>query len=100
MKCNTLEGFPVSSREFLDPKKNPGCGGCYPPVYLDDMVLYNGDEGGVVPDLSTFAPHQLEAVEYYKSAAQTPLKYSRLNSQCGVLVLHSRRTFGGTKQPD
>ena len=44
-----------------------------------------------VPNINRFSPMDLEAVEYYASAAQTPARYSGLNSQCGVLVLHTRR---------
>jgi len=88
--CTQLEGSTVRDRDLSDPKKNPGCG-CFAPIWLDDFLLYSGDERGLVPDINRISPATIEAIEYYKSAAQAPLKYSRLNSQCGVLVLHSRR---------
>jgi hypothetical protein len=34
----------------------------------------------------------IEAVEYYSSPAQTPSMYNRLNSTCGVFVIHTRRS--------
>ncbi len=68
----------------------PDCG-CFAQVYLDDVPLFTGRENGEVPDINRFSPGQLEAVEYYASAAQTPGKYNGLNSTCGVLVLHTRR---------
>jgi hypothetical protein len=61
-------------------------------VYLDG-VLMNGSKQPTEPfDLSTVAPEQLEAVEWYASPSQTPLQYGRSGSQCGVLVLWTRRT--------
>ena len=98
LKCSFLEGREVKDEDRDNPDKNPGCG-CYAQVYLDEMPLYRGEQGGVVPDLSMIAPSSIEAVEYYKSAAQTPMKYSRLNSQCGVLVLHTRRYAPTKKDP-
>jgi hypothetical protein len=65
---------------------------CYALVYLDG-VLMNGSKQPTEPfDLSTVAPEQLEAVEWYASPSQTPLQYSRSGSQCGVLVLWTRRS--------
>ena len=65
---------------------------CFVQVYLDEMPLYRGGDGGIVPDINRFSPAEIEAIEYYAGPAQTPLKYSKLNSQCGVLVIHTRRT--------
>jgi hypothetical protein len=42
-------------------------------------------------DISMIAPEQVEAVEFYAGPAQTPLKYSRMGSNCGVLVIWTRR---------
>ena len=95
--CTTLEGYPVREADRNDPKKNPGCG-CFAQVWLDDVLLFSGDERGEVPDINRLAPSSFEAIEYYQSAAQTPMRYSRLNSECGVLVLHTRRTPGSVKR--
>ena len=96
-KCAFVEGREVPQQD-LRSTKNPGCG-CFAQVYLDDVVLYSGEEGRVVPDINFIAVQSLEGIEFYKGASQTPPKYSRLNSQCGVLVLHTRRTPGVVKQP-
>ena len=66
--------------------------GCYAAVYLDNLPVFTGTEHSEVPDINRFLPSELEAVEYYASAAQTPVKYSNLNTRCGVLVLHTRRS--------
>jgi hypothetical protein len=55
------------------------------------MPLYTGP-GGIVPDINSFSPAEIEAIEFYTGPAQTPVKYSRLDSHCGVLVIHTRRT--------
>ena len=46
------------------------------------------------PQLS---PDQVEAIEYYSGPASTPMRYSRQNSNCGVIVIHTRRTLDKTK---
>jgi hypothetical protein len=66
---------------------------CYALVYLDG-VLMNGNKEPTEPfDLSTIAPEQIEAVEWYAGPAQTPLKYSRMGSPCGVLVIWRRQSY-------
>jgi hypothetical protein len=71
---------------------------CYAQVYLDNIPLYRGPgDNAPVPNLRQYAPEQIEAIEYYASPAQTPVKYQTLNSPCGVLVMHTRRWFGDSK---
>jgi hypothetical protein len=81
--------------------------GCYATVYLDNMRMYSPgrssgqvkrergivyDEGAVpLFDVNSIPPSSIEAVEYYAGAAQIPSKYMGLNTQCGVLVIHTRR---------
>lgn len=65
---------------------------CYAAVFLDNQPYYRGREGEVVPDLNLIAPTQIESIEYYAGPSQTPTEYARLNSQCGVLVIHTRRS--------
>jgi hypothetical protein len=33
----------------------------------------------------------IEAIEFYATGAETPMKYASLNSECGVLVIHTLR---------
>jgi len=65
---------------------------CYAHVYLDNVQIYRGTNGEPLFDLNSIAPDQIEAIEYYASRAQTPSKYVRLDSVCGVLVIHTRRS--------
>ena len=65
---------------------------CYAQVYLDAMLVYRGDPGEPLFDLNRMLPAQIEAIEFYAGPAQTPLRYSGLNSACGVLVIHTRRS--------
>jgi hypothetical protein len=69
-------------------------GACFSHVYLDKMLIYgNRERFREEPfNLNSIRIEELEAIEYYTGAAQTPLRYSKLNSNCGVLVLHTRRT--------
>jgi hypothetical protein len=64
---------------------------CYAQVYFDG-VLMNGPREPTEPfDVSTIPPHQIEAIEFYEGPAETPARYSRMGSSCGVLVLWTRR---------
>lgn len=63
---------------------------CLANVYLDRMVMY-GRPGDPPFDVNSIPPEEIEAIEYYASAAVTPLEYSTLNSACGVIVIWTRR---------
>ena len=65
--------------------------GCYARVYLDDALLNPTSPADPV-DLSTFTAKGIKAIEYYDGASQTPNQYARLNSNCGMLVIHTRRS--------
>jgi hypothetical protein len=85
---------------------------CYALVYLDDHLVFRGQKQGYPPtweplfDINSIPVAEIEAIEYYASAAQTPLKYSVLNSQCGIVVIHTLRyhpadtTSAAKKQPE
>ena len=64
---------------------------CYAMVYLDDMLMNPGRPTEPF-DVNTIAPERIEAVEWYAGPSQTPLKYAKLNSACGVLVIWTRRS--------
>lgn len=63
------------------------CDYCFPTVYLDYTRL---SSGRTVPNLGHFSPDQLEGIEIYLGAAETPMRYASGASSCGVIVLHSR----------
>jgi hypothetical protein len=63
---------------------------CYAQVWLDRMLM--NPENPTMPfDVNSIAPELVEAMEYYAGPAQTPPEYSRMNSTCGVLVIHTRK---------
>jgi hypothetical protein len=77
---------------------------CYALVYLDNNPIWRGQKFtytvprvGVVTqweplfDINSIPVASIEAIEYYSTAAETPMKYASLNSECGVLVIHSLR---------
>jgi hypothetical protein len=64
---------------------------CYALVWLDGVLMNGAIEPTEPFDISMIAPEQVEAVEFYAGPAQTPLKYSRMGSNCGVLVIWTRR---------
>jgi hypothetical protein len=64
---------------------------CYALVYVDG-VLRNGTRQPTEPyDVNEIAPERIEAMEFYSGPSQTPMKYSRAGSACGVLVIWTRR---------
>lgn len=65
---------------------------CYPQVYQDQRLVYRGDPEEPLFDVNSVHPSEIEAIEFYAGPASTPHRYSRLNSNCGVLVIHTRRT--------
>jgi hypothetical protein len=91
---------------------------CYALVYLDGHLVFRGQKfrnfthlhGQVLQweplfDINSISVSSIEAIEYYASAAETPMKYATLNSDCGVLVIHTLRfhpkdtTTAGGKPP-
>ncbi len=70
---------------------------CYALVYVDDHLVFRAMKIGQPPtweplfDINSIPVAEIEAIEYYASAAQTPTRYATLNSQCGVLVIHTIR---------
>jgi hypothetical protein len=83
---------------------------CWSQVYLNDQLVFGGkiiEETSVrtstspphrwphwepLFDISTFSAAQVEGIEYYASAAETPLRYQRNDPRCGVLVIWTRKS--------
>ena len=93
---STLAGVHItgtSPRAYVAGSRGPRSitsGTCLATVYLDRMLIY-GRPGDPPFDVNTIAPEQIEAIEYYASAAVTPMEYAALNSQCGVIVIWTRQ---------
>jgi hypothetical protein len=76
---------------------------CYALVYLDNTPIWKGQKFKVMTrqgpvaqweplfDINSIPVASIEAIEFYATAAETPMKYASLNSECGVLVIHSLR---------
>jgi hypothetical protein len=89
-----------------DLNKNAPLWDCYALVYLDDHLVWRGQKfpGGnkkvsgagiehwePLFDVNSIPVSEIEAIEYYATSAETPARYATLNSQCGVLVIHTIR---------
>ena len=81
--------FALENSSMADIRKSCGC---YVQVYLDDMPLFSRRQGEEVPNINRVPVAAIEAIEFYSGPAQTPARYSGLNANCGVLVIHTRRT--------
>jgi hypothetical protein len=64
---------------------------CFAQVYLDNVLLYGAAGGETVPDINNIPVIAIEAMEYYSGPSQAPVQFNRLNSNCGILVIHTRR---------
>lgn len=64
---------------------------CYVRVYLDNAMVYRGRPREPLFDVNSIAPAQVEAIEYYSSRMQAPARYSGSESECGVLVIWTRK---------
>jgi len=64
---------------------------CWAHVWVDG-VLQNGTREPAEPfDLKEIPPYRIDKMEFYAGASETPLQYSRMGSQCGVLVIWTRQ---------
>lgn len=70
-------------------------GTCYSSVYLDGHRVFRPTPGRLqmgMFNLALISPDQIEAIEYYAGPAETPQQYNDSDSDCGVLVIHTRRS--------
>jgi hypothetical protein len=87
-QCLMSHGYYIPYRDEADRGVKIAC---YAQVWLDG-ALVNGIKEPTEPfDINEIAPERIEAMEFYTGAAETPLKYSRMGSACGVLVIWTRR---------
>jgi len=64
--------------------------GCYALVYFNRQLMNPGRP--TMPfDVNTFAPIQIEAIEWYEGMSAVPMRYSTQDARCGVLIIHGRR---------
>jgi hypothetical protein len=85
----TNERRQISSRIDRERAANRAC---YADVYLDGFPMYMGKAGETIFDVSSISPVNVEAIEFYASAALTPPKYSRMGAgQCGTLLIWTRK---------
>jgi hypothetical protein len=64
---------------------------CYAQVYVDGVLMNHGHPTRPF-EANELYTEQIEALEWYAGPSETPGRYANLNSDCGVLVVHMRRT--------
>jgi hypothetical protein len=64
---------------------------CYPLGFVGRQLM---NPGRPTPpfDIGQYTTDRIEAVEWYESASQTPPKYNVNSGNCGVLILHLRKS--------
>ena len=74
------------------PRSADGSAGCWTTVILDGLTIYRSRSAGRPPDVRRDFPlMSLEAIEYYPRASTTPMEFAGRGTDCGVLVLWTRR---------
>lgn len=64
--------------------------GCYAKVYVDNVMRYGGHDKENLFDLNSIQTNDIEMIEYYAGAAQTPAMYLGPGANCGVLVIRMK----------
>jgi hypothetical protein len=64
---------------------------CYVDVYLDGAMIYNASARKTpLFNLNSMSASEIEAIEVYSSAAQTPAQYNKTSGGCGVMLIWTR----------
>ena len=63
---------------------------CYAMVYLDERLM-NGGRPTEPFDINTLPVAEIAGIELYNGVAETPGKYSNLNTVCGVMLIWTKR---------
>ena len=67
-------------------------GPCWMSVVYDGVFIYRAQSSGRPPDfLREFSASGMQAVEVYRSEAETPLEFGGATAACGTVVMWSRR---------
>ncbi|MCL4865468.1 MAG: carboxypeptidase-like regulatory domain-containing protein [Gemmatimonadales bacterium] len=90
--CSPLEDRVASGRGVRSMNPTEGMEYCWMSVYMDGTPVYLSGSSMKVPDFSRdVRVTELEMVEVYRSAAETPGQYSGTTGGCGVVLLWTRR---------
>jgi hypothetical protein len=73
------------------------CIPCYSLVIVDGMPMNRHGQRGI--SLHEISLKDVEAIEHYPSAALVPAKYRSFETQCGLLVIHTLRSFRSSTRP-
>lgn len=66
-------------------------GNCPMAVWMDGVPIYRPGSRGSVPDIDAVPVSNLEAVEVYRGAGDTPAELGGTGAGCGTIVLWTRR---------
>ena len=77
-------------RERPQQGRRPPVQACFSDVYIDGIAIYSGRPSETLFDVSTLNPADIEGIEFYASAATTPIKYSRQGATCGTILIWTR----------
>lgn len=90
--CSPLEDRVASGRGVRSMNPTEGMEYCWMSVYLDGTPLYLSGSSMKVPDFRRdIRVTELEMIEVYRSAAETPGQYSGSTGGCGAVLLWTRR---------
>jgi hypothetical protein len=64
--------------------------GCYAQVFLDGNRIFSARPGEPLFNINSIEPSSIQGIEYYASAAQTPIQYDPRNADCGTVLIWTR----------
>jgi Outer membrane cobalamin receptor protein len=64
---------------------------CYVQIFVDGVRVFAPAPGAPLFNINTLTPNVIEGVEYYRGPAETPVQYTTSQSECGTLLIWTRR---------
>jgi hypothetical protein len=93
-KCIPAAVFPQAPRDSRMVPGSPAgpgyltCSPCFAQVWMDGHQMSR--TGDTPFDINTIPVGEIEALEYYRSSSEVPMKYKGVNGgSCGVVVIHT-----------
>jgi hypothetical protein len=83
---------PPPRRDRADAAKGATPHACYLDVYLDGTQVFDAAQSAApLFNLNQLRPAEIEGIEVFAGASQTPPEYNRTSGGCGVLLIWTRR---------
>ena len=86
-----IQGVRINYDRHGRPYLAGGRSHCPMQVYLNGIVIYKPSTGMTPPIIDEWNPSNLDGIEVYRGPSETPSQYGGTGSNCGTVLLWSRR---------